>query len=106
MKDANTTSSAKAQREISLRALRFFASLRETPPRKTTISIIACLLLAQTSFAQRTERHSNNLPAATPESVGMSSERLAEIDEAVAVSLARKDNPDAVGIVVRKGRVE
>jgi uncharacterized protein YbbC (DUF1343 family)/CubicO group peptidase (beta-lactamase class C family) len=107
---AKTPSPAKTPRaKTSLRALRIFASLRllaslrETPIRKTALSIIASLILTHTSLAQKP--HVNNLPSATPESVGMSGERLAKIDEAVAESLARKDAPGAVVLVARKGKV-
>jgi uncharacterized protein YbbC (DUF1343 family)/CubicO group peptidase (beta-lactamase class C family) len=41
----------------------------------------------------------------TPESVGMSGERLARIDEAVLASIERKETPGAVVLVGRKGRI-
>ena len=68
------------------------------------------LLLTLPVFAQQTARRPLNVPApklsvATPESVGMSSERLAKIDEAVLESIARKETPSAVVLVARKGRI-
>jgi uncharacterized protein YbbC (DUF1343 family) len=48
---------------------------------------------------------SGRLLEAKPESVGMSSERLAKIDEAVLESISRKETPGAVVLVARKGRV-
>ena len=45
------------------------------------------------------------LVAAEPESVGMSSDRLARIDEAARESIARKETPGAVVLVGRKGRI-
>jgi uncharacterized protein YbbC (DUF1343 family)/CubicO group peptidase (beta-lactamase class C family) len=59
------------------------------------------LLLPSTLLAQR----ANHLTPASPESVGMSSDRLAKIDEAVIESIARKDTPGAVVLVARKSRV-
>ena len=105
---AKTQSPGKTQShtKVSLRALRDLATLRETQIRKAVVSAVLLLLLFSFPlFAQRTERRPNNLSSATPESVGMSSERLAKIDEAVAESLARKDAPGAVVLVARKGRV-
>jgi len=45
------------------------------------------------------------LPAAKPEVVGMSSKRLALLDEIVGAAVARQDFPGAVLLVARKGRV-
>src|ERR1044072_5079432 len=45
------------------------------------------------------------LSQATPESVGMSSGRLARIDEAILASIERKETPGAVVIVGRRGRI-
>jgi CubicO group peptidase (beta-lactamase class C family) len=46
-----------------------------------------------------------SLPAGRPESVGMSSQRLAGLDAIVAEAVARKDFPGAVLLVARKGKV-
>ncbi|MCA1594547.1 MAG: DUF1343 domain-containing protein [Acidobacteria bacterium] len=46
-----------------------------------------------------------SLPAAVPPTVGMSAERLAFIDRAVAESIERKETPGAVVLVARRGRV-
>ena len=61
------------------------------------ISMMAAPLAAQ--------RAANKSSEATPESVGMSAERLARIDEAVLASIERKETPGAVVLVGRKGRV-
>jgi uncharacterized protein YbbC (DUF1343 family)/CubicO group peptidase (beta-lactamase class C family) len=101
MKDkfrAKTQSTAKIAQ--ALRTSRFFASLRETAARRLIIALVS-ITLSSPLLAQRT----NRLSPATPESVGMSSERLAKIDEAVSESIARKDTPGAVVLVARKGRV-
>jgi uncharacterized protein YbbC (DUF1343 family)/CubicO group peptidase (beta-lactamase class C family) len=45
------------------------------------------------------------LPVAAPASVGMSAERLARIDAAVAESIARKECPGAVVLIGRRGKV-
>lgn len=61
----------------------------------------ACLLLVV--FAGQT--FGGTLPVALPSSVGMSAERLARIDAAVAESIARKETPGAVVLAARRGRV-
>ncbi len=45
------------------------------------------------------------LPIAQPASVGMSAERLAEIDQVIKQSIERKEMPGAVVLVGRRGRV-
>lgn len=78
----------------------------ETPTRNAVTSAVSMFLLLSTPLlAQRNQPHTNTLASAAPESVGISTERLAKIDEAVAESLARKDAPGAVVLVARKGRV-
>ena len=57
-----------------------------------------CALLATAAFAQE-------LPAAKPETVGMSSERLERIGKAVQQSIDEKRIAGAVTLVVRRGRV-
>ncbi len=47
----------------------------------------------------------SSLPVASPASVGMSAERLARIDAAVAESIARKECPGAVVLVGRRGKL-
>ncbi|MEK6405725.1 MAG: exo-beta-N-acetylmuramidase NamZ domain-containing protein [Acidobacteriota bacterium] len=108
---------AKSQRPAKVaklprasRALRVFATLREAAIHKSFVAVVCLLVLPPSSLiAQRTERgglskSSAKLTAATPESVGMSSERLAKIDEAVLASIERKETPGAVVLVARKGR--
>ena len=76
-------------------------------------ALVLCLAVASFNvavFAQKTAKRaaiqgSRRLAEATPESVGMSSERLAKIDDAVRESIARKETPGAVVLVARKGRV-
>ena len=88
---------------------RSFASWRETALHKAAISIVVLTLLPLPLFAQRSEKRGPNtapkLAIAKPESVGMSTERLAKIDEAVLESIARKETPGAVVLVARKGRI-
>ena len=45
------------------------------------------------------------LPAAAPAAVGMSAERLAQIDRAVAQAIERSETPGAVVLAARRGRV-
>src|SRR5439155_26649667 len=83
---AKTQRTAKTQSGAALRTLRSFASLRETAIRKSIVAALCFIFLFPLPLiAQRSERRALNessakLTAATPESVGMSSERLAKID--------------------------
>src|SRR5256714_4255723 len=45
------------------------------------------------------------LPVARPESVGMSSERLARMDAVIEQAIARHETPGAVVLAARQGRV-
>src|SRR5262245_35759074 len=94
----------------SLRALRYFASLRKPIIRNSIISISCLALFIPSALIAQTARNtgtqsSGRLSEAKPESVGMSSERLARIDEAVLDAISRKETPGAVVLVARKGRV-
>jgi uncharacterized protein YbbC (DUF1343 family)/CubicO group peptidase (beta-lactamase class C family) len=111
---AKTPGSAKTQRRPSTQsasALRYFASLRETPILKSIIAVVCLTLIfpwplsAQPGERRRRSQASPKLTSATPESAGMSSERLAKIDEAVLESISRKETPGAVVLVARRGRV-
>jgi uncharacterized protein YbbC (DUF1343 family)/CubicO group peptidase (beta-lactamase class C family) len=92
----------------ALRALRYSAYFRETALRRSIGAVISLALLPLPLLARQTPRPrsepSAKLTTAAPESVGVSSERLAKIDEAVLESIARKETPGAVVLVARKGR--
>src|SRR4029453_19089746 len=91
-----------------LRALRYFASLRETINHRSIVSVIFLSLLIPSSLnAQSPANNSNTkkLALTPPESVGMSSDRLAKIDEAALASIGRKETPGAVLLVARKGGI-
>ncbi len=111
---------AKTQRTAKLakpsRALRSFASLRDRIPgrdaeiRRWVTALVFVTSLPFPFLALRPEKGPlkqvpQQLTAGTPESVGMSSEPLAKIDEAVLESIDRKETPGAVVLVARKGRV-
>jgi uncharacterized protein YbbC (DUF1343 family)/CubicO group peptidase (beta-lactamase class C family) len=70
------------------------------------ITIVASLLppslLAQSKAAIH---QAAPLAPVVPETVGMSSERLARIDEAVRASIERQETPGAVVLVGRRGRI-
>jgi uncharacterized protein YbbC (DUF1343 family)/CubicO group peptidase (beta-lactamase class C family) len=70
---------------------------------KPLIAIAAIISLMSAPLAA--QRAANKTSEATPESVGMSAERLARIDEAVLASIERKETPGAVVLVGRKGRI-
>ncbi|HEX5705759.1 MAG TPA: exo-beta-N-acetylmuramidase NamZ domain-containing protein [Pyrinomonadaceae bacterium] len=72
-------------------------SLLVASPRIVATLVVAASLVAQTFAA--------GLPTAKPEAVGMSSSRLALIDEAVRLSVERRETPGAVVLAARKGRV-
>ncbi len=61
------------------------------------VALLIALLCAQSAMA--------TLPVVAPVTVGMSAERLAFIDRAVADSIARKETPGAVVLVARRGKV-
>ena len=71
-----------------------------------TIAMMMVASLSPSLIAQRRAAgQSSALTEAAPESVGMSSERLSRIDEAVRASIERKETPGAVVLVARRGRV-
>jgi CubicO group peptidase (beta-lactamase class C family) len=61
--------------------------------------LAACVAAAVAPFAM-----AQALPAAAPESVGMSAERLAKITPAMNREIAEKKLPGAVVMVARKGK--
>jgi hypothetical protein len=60
--------------------------------------VMLLVLGVGTAFAQE-------LPKASPESLGLSAERLQRIETAVAASIANKEIAGAVTMVVRHGKV-
>src|SRR5205085_1130465 len=64
--------------------------------------ISAALFLSLASFTQTL---AVSLPVAQPAIVGMSAERLAQIDQVVQQAIERKETPGAVVLVGRRGRV-
>ena len=75
-----------------------------------TAFITVLSLLASSVFAQRVElakgrNKAANLAVASPESVGMSSNRLAQIDAAILRAIEARQTPGAVALVARRGRV-
>lgn len=92
------------------RPAKLAAAVREAAICRSFVAVACLLVLPPASLiAQRTEpgglsKSSAKLTAAAPEAVGMSSERLAKIDEAVLASIERKETPGAVVLVARKGR--
>ena len=107
--DFKSRFSAKTQRTAKL--AKGFASWREPALRKALIPLLALtLLIPSPLLAQKAEKRAAKTPlpklaVANPETVGMSSERLAKIDEAVLESIARKETPGAVVLVARKGKI-
>src|SRR5947207_15785190 len=80
-----------------------------TAVRRFIHCIIAIMVVASLSPSLLAQRRAAAQPSplaeATPESVGMSGERLAHIDEAVRGAIERKETPGAVVLVARRGRI-
>ena len=62
------------------------------------ISLLVCLLLPALAGADA-------LPPATPEAVGLSSQRLARVTEVVKGEIAKGQYPGAVALVARRGKI-
>jgi uncharacterized protein YbbC (DUF1343 family)/CubicO group peptidase (beta-lactamase class C family) len=69
------------------------------------ITLIATLPPSLLAQSQAAVHQTSPLVQVAPETVGMSSERLARIDEAVRASIERHETPGAVVLVGRKGRI-
>ena len=63
------------------------------------------LVTGQPTMAQKTQYSNQGLESATPESVGMRSDRLQQIDRIVQQGLFRENMPGAVVLVARKGKI-
>lgn len=90
---------------IPLRPLRLSGRGVRLAALLVVIALLPAAIVAQRSAGAAKNLTSRSLVAAMPESVGMSSTRLAKIDEAVLGSIARKETPGAVVLVARKGRI-
>jgi CubicO group peptidase (beta-lactamase class C family) len=64
-----------------------------------------CLLYISSHSQIKSIQHSPLLETATPESVGMSSERLARIDAMCEQAIKNEDLPGIVALVARKGKI-
>jgi CubicO group peptidase (beta-lactamase class C family) len=76
--------------------------------RVLTVTLLAVLLPSPMSAQSQTppkETPAAGLPAARPEDVGMSSERLARITVAMKRYIDRKEVPGVVTMVARRGRI-
>jgi uncharacterized protein YbbC (DUF1343 family) len=67
-----------------------------TPARSRVLASLLLVLFAVQAFAA-------NLPTAEPGGVGMSAERLMQLDRAVEDAIARRETPGAVVLVARRG---
>ncbi|NNF82137.1 MAG: beta-lactamase family protein [Flavobacteriaceae bacterium] len=73
---------------------------------KKYFSLLICIALFTSAFPQtKSIQKSPPLSEASPESVGMSSERLARIDKAIADGMANNEIPGAVALVARNGKI-
>lgn len=74
--------------------------------RRTLLPILRrCLTICVLAIVGASQSFGFDLPAAKPVTVGMSTERLSLMDQAIADSIAKKQLPGAVVLVSRKGRV-
>ncbi|MGH9945478.1 MAG: serine hydrolase, partial [Pyrinomonadaceae bacterium] len=71
------------------------------PLIKTAQAPMACCLLLALTLPSL----ASSLPGAQPAAVGMSAERLAQIDAVVAQAIERRETPGAVVLAGRRGRV-
>lgn len=62
------------------------------------ITLVAWVFLAALAWA-------NALPTATPEEVGLSSQKLARVTEVVKAEIAKGRYPGAVALVARRGKI-
>ncbi len=67
-------------------------------------AIIRTFVASAFIFVSAAAGFGQGLPVAKPADVGMSAERLAQLDTLMSEALARKDFPGAVVLVARKGR--
>jgi uncharacterized protein YbbC (DUF1343 family)/CubicO group peptidase (beta-lactamase class C family) len=88
-----------------LRPFRLCCSWARFAALLVVVALLPATIVAQRSDGAAKSQTSRSLVAAAPESVGMSSDRLAQIDEAARESIARKETPGAVVLVARKGRI-
>src|SRR5437868_410454 len=79
----------------------FDSRMTKSPTRSNSHKFIAALL----ALAIVAPVWATSLPNAQPAAVGMSAERLAQIDQVVQQSIERKEMPGAVVLVGRRGRV-
>ena len=80
-------------------------SLRTCTSLITVVLLLPLSVIAQTAKPTKPTPQVSTLSTATPESVGMSGARLAQIDEAVNAAIQRKETPGAVVLVGRKGKI-
>jgi CubicO group peptidase (beta-lactamase class C family) len=69
------------------------------------MSKVISLLMSVTLVLTSTVAWTESLPSATPEQVGLSSERLSRVGQALKAEIAKAKLPGAVALVARKGRV-
>ncbi|MCC9168703.1 serine hydrolase domain-containing protein [Pontibacter harenae] len=73
--------------------------------QKQSLTLLLCLCFSFVTFAQTTTTVTNQLKEAKPEKVGMSSERLQNIDKVMQEYVSKGYVPGAIGFVARNGKV-
>src|SRR5215468_11147531 len=76
----------------------------QTPTRRCSMHRLPALFLAM-ALLLLFPLGTNVLSAASPEEVGLSSERLARIGQALTRQIEARSFPGAVALVARKGRI-
>lgn len=106
MKTSNMLSGSSAK-HINRQLARFRrAVLRASTRPRVHVSLLHSISAALILLALLTQEASAaNLPTASPSSVGMSAERLGELDKIIEGAIARHETPGAVVLVARRGRV-
>jgi len=73
--------------------------------RSILLLVHFCLTISVIAITCSGQILNRNLPSSKPATVGMSAERLAQMDQAIADSIARHELPGAVVLAARRGRV-
>ncbi len=68
-------------------------------------SLLRCVLASLLVLSFTAQALAQKLPQAAPASVGMSAERLGELDKIIEGAIARRETPGAVMLVARHGRI-
>src|SRR5690606_13262743 len=78
---------------------------RSNPKRKSAVALVVAITLALVAAGWAQTPSQGPLPTTEPEQVGLSSERLANIEELFEAGIEVAEIPGAVALVARDGQV-